>query len=49
MNKHSIAFLFSGQGAQYVGMMQDIIYAYPESAACLSLADDVAVIVFHMT
>lgn len=42
MNKHSIAFLFSGQGAQYVGMMQDIIHAYPESAACLSLADDVA-------
>lgn len=41
MRNSSTAFLFSGQGAQYVGMMQDIADAYPESAACFALADDI--------
>ncbi|MDO5111466.1 MAG: ACP S-malonyltransferase [Clostridia bacterium] len=35
------AFLFSGQGAQYVGMARDVCQGYPEAAAVFALADDV--------
>ena len=33
------AFVFPGQGAQYVGMAQDFISAYPEFAAVLDEFD----------
>ena len=35
------AFLFPGQGAQYVGMGQDLAAAYPEAAAVFHEADEV--------
>lgn len=35
------ALLFSGQGAQYVGMIKDVCEAYPEAARVLTQADEI--------
>jgi len=35
------AFLFPGQGSQFVGMGQDLVAAFPEAARCFEQADDV--------
>lgn len=37
----STAFLFPGQGSQYVGMGQDLYEAYPEARSTFDQADDV--------
>ena len=36
------AFLFPGQGSQYVGMGQDLYETYPEVQAILDQADEVS-------
>lgn len=35
-----IAFLFPGQGSQYMGMGKDLVEAYPEAAELFTLADE---------
>ncbi len=37
----SIAYVFPGQGSQYVGMGEDIYQSFPEAAAIFKKADDV--------
>ncbi len=39
--QHKIAFLFPGQGAQYVGMGKDVCGAYPEAARIFEEADKI--------
>ena len=39
--KDTIAFLFPGQGAQYVGMGKDVCEVYPEAAGVFEEADKI--------
>jgi len=41
MNPAPLAFLFPGQGSQFVGMGRDIAEAYPEARSVFAQADDV--------
>lgn len=41
MNDQRIAILFAGQGAQAVGMGQDLAAKYPAAAQCFSRADEI--------
>jgi [acyl-carrier-protein] S-malonyltransferase len=52
MNDQRIAILFAGQGAQAVGMGQDLAAKYPAAAQCFSRADEIlgrplSVLAFH--
>ncbi len=41
MNPATLAFLFPGQGSQFVGMGQDLAETYPEARSIFAQADDV--------
>src|SRR3974377_235081 len=41
MNPAPLAFLFPGQGSQFVGMGRELAEAYPEARSIFSQADDV--------
>lgn len=52
MNNHSIAFVFPGQGSQFVGMLADAVSQYPEindvfSSASAALGYDLQHLVFN--
>jgi len=40
-NCGKLAFIFPGQGSQYVGMGKEIVDCFPEAGSCLRCADDI--------